>query len=340
MITGDQRGTASAVAKALGLAPDGSPVLEGSEVDRMSDQVLSARLADTSVFSRVSPEAKLRIVSGFQRRGDIVAMLGDGVNDAAALKKADVGVTMGDRGTDVAREAAAVVLRDDRFATIGAAIEEGRVAFDNIRKFVFYLLSCNLAEIIVLLGAAVAGLPPPLLPIQILWLNLVTDSIPALALAAEPAGPDVMARPPRNPQADMMSLLSASSVAFYGVLIAAPVFFAMVWCGVLGLPAERAMTISFMVLSFAQLFHLGNARDDRAVLHPRRVVANPAALCALLMTLAVQVATVSWAPLRTFLRLELLAWTDWLLVVLVSAVPAVAGQALKLTRAKFSALKA
>ena len=158
-----------------------------------------------SAFSRVSPADKLAIVTAFQARGDIVAMLGDGVNDAAALRKADVGVTMGRRGTDIAREAAAVVLQDDRFQTIGAAVEHGRVIFDNIRKFVFYLFSCNLAEVLVLLIAGASGLPSPLLPLQILWLNMVTDTFPALALALEPAEPGIMRRPPRDPERAILS---------------------------------------------------------------------------------------------------------------------------------------
>lgn len=184
MVTGDQRLTAEAVARDLDLldASQAAGSLDGREVERLDDDELTERIAHVRVFSRIGPEAKLRFVRSYQRRGDIVAMLGDGVNDAAALKRADVGVTMGARGTDVARETAAVVLEDDRFATIGVAIEEGRVIFDNIRKFIFYLFSCNLAEIIVLFGTTAAGLPLPMQPIQILWLNLVTDTIPALAL--------------------------------------------------------------------------------------------------------------------------------------------------------------
>ena len=172
-------------------------------------------------FSRVSPADKLAIVAAYQARGEIVAMLGDGVNDAAALKKADVGVAMGRRGTDVASEAAAVVLQDDRFQTIGAAVEEGRVIFDNIRKFVFYLFSCNLAEVLVLLIAGAVGLPSPLLPLQILWLNLVTDTFPALALALEPAEPGIMRRPPRDPERAILSRAFLRSIGFYAALITA-----------------------------------------------------------------------------------------------------------------------
>ena len=318
MITGDQSGTAMAIARDLTLTSDHSLALEGSEIDMLSDDQLARKLPDVSVFSRVSPEAKLRIVAAYQKNGEIVAMLGDGVNDAAALKKADVGVTMGGRGTDAAREAAAVVLQDDRFETIGVAIEEGRVVFDNIRKFVFYLFSCNLAEILVLLGAGLAGLPPPLLPIQILWLNLVTDTFPALALAAEPAVENVMRRPPRDPRRDIVSAAFARTILFYGVLIAAPVFLVMWWCAFAAMPPERAMTMSFLVLSLSQLLHLGNARDDRPVLHPRRVVANRVAIVAVACTIALQIATVLSPFLRQALHLSSLAAIDWVVVAVVS----------------------
>ena len=170
----------------------------------------------TQAFSRVTPEHKLIIVESLQSRGEIVAMLGDGINDAAALKKADVGVAMGGRGTDVAKEAAAIVLQDDRFETVAAAVEEGRIIFDNIRKFVFYLFSCNVAEVLVLLVAGLAGLPLPLAPLQLLWLNMVTDTFPALALAIEPGDVDVMRRPPQNPQDAILSRQFLARVFGYG----------------------------------------------------------------------------------------------------------------------------
>ena len=219
MLTGDQRATASAVGRELNLLSDGQAIIDGRELDALSDSDLNAKLPQVAAFSRITPEHKLRLVQALQARGDIVAMLGDGVNDAPALRKADIGVAMGIRGTDVAKEAAAIVLQDDRFDTVTAAVEEGRVIFDNIRKFVFYLFSCNVAEVLVLLCAALAGLPMPLQPLQILWLNMVTDTFPALALAMEPGDSDVMSRPPRDPREALLSRQFLSRVAFYGALI-------------------------------------------------------------------------------------------------------------------------
>ena len=330
MVTGDQKGTARAIAEDLELVAAAATALDGRDIDVLDDAKLAERLRDVRVFSRVSPEGKLRIVSALQRDGQVVAMLGDGVNDAAALKRADVGVTMGGRGTDVAREAADVVLEDDRFPTIGAAIEEGRIVFDNIRKFVFYLFSCNLAEIIVLLGSGAVGLPLPLQPIQVLWLNLVTDTVPALALAVEPGTANVMRRPPRSPDAGILSPTFMRRVVAYGLLIALPVILVMAWNTIDRVPLSRAVTMNFMVLAFAQLLHLGNARDERAVLHPLRAFANLTAVGAVSLSIAAQLMTVSFAPLRQLLRLEPLSMTDWGIVAIASVVPAVVGQAVKL----------
>ncbi len=328
MITGDQGGTAQAIARDLGLATGAEP-LDGRHVDAMSDDELQARLAQVAVFSRTSPEAKLRIVSAYQKRGDVVAMIGDGVNDAAALKKADVGVTMGGRGTDVARETAAVVLEDDRFETIGVAIEEGRIVFDNIRKFVFYLFSCNLAEIFVLLGSSAVGLPLPLEPIQVLWLNLVTDTAPALALALEPGEPGVMRRPPRDPAAAIVSWPFMRRIALYAVLIAASTFAVIVWGQIAEIPTRRAMTMNFMALAFAQLFHLGNARDEGPVVRPQRAFANPAALAAVAIVVGLQLAAVHVGPVAELLHVEALTGLEWAIVVGASMIPGVIGQAFK-----------
>ena len=199
MLTGDQRLTAETVGRELGVLGAGDRSLDGRELDALTGSDRDRVIGRTQAFSRVTPEHKLIIVESLQSRGEIVAMLGDGINDAAALKKADVGVAMGGRGTDVAKEAAAIVLQNDRFETVAAAVEEGRIIFDNIRKFVFYLFSCNVAEVLLLLVAGLAGLPLPLAPLQLLWLNMVTDTFPALALAIEPGDVDVMRRPAAEP---------------------------------------------------------------------------------------------------------------------------------------------
>jgi Ca2+-transporting ATPase len=329
MLTGDQRETAQAIAGELALGAN-TEALTGDEVDVLSDPELDRRLATATVFSRISPAAKLRLVTAYQRRGDIVAMIGDGVNDAAALKRADVGVTMGRRGTQVARETAAIVLTDDRFETIGTAIAEGRLVFENIRRFVFYLFSCNLAEIIVLLGASAAGWPLPLAPIQVLWLNLVTDSVPALALALEPGRAELVQRPPRRPTEALVSTDFLYSIGLYAALIAAPVLAAIVWQTATGVDYARAITMNFAILGLAQLFHLGNARDEGPVLAWRRVVANKAALAALVCG-GISIFVVIETPgLAYLLRLVPLRGTDWLAVCGLSLVPAIVGQGIKL----------
>ena len=328
MLTGDQRATAAAVGRELQLLTEGQAILDGRELDALSDSDLKDTLAHAAAFSRITPQHKMRLVQALQARGDIVAMLGDGVNDAPALRQADIGVAMGIRGTDVAKEAAAIVLQDDRFSTVVAAVEEGRVIFDNIRKFVFYLFSCNVAEVLVLLCAAVAGLPMPLLPLQILWLNMVTDTFPALALALEPADDGVMARPPRDPAEQLLSRGFLLSVLFYGALITSATL------GAFLLYAEgdvrRAQTIAFMTLAFAQLFHLGTARSDRTVLHLKSAVANRYAIAALALSIALQLVAAHIDPLPRILGLAPLNGRDWMLIVSFAAIPALVGQAIKL----------
>jgi Ca2+-transporting ATPase len=323
MLTGDQRLTALSIGRALDLLHSDAEALDGREIDLLDDATLADRLATVGVVSRISPEAKLRVVKALQQRGECVAMLGDGINDAAALRQADIGVAMGRRGADLAKEAADVVLLDDRFATIGAAIEQGRVIFDNIRHFVYYLFSCNLAEVLVFFGAAVARLGPPLLPLQILWLNLVTDTFPALALAVEPAEPGIMRRPPVHPRSRLLparlTLLTLADAA----LIAAVSLAAFM----LGRhdPA-RAITLAFNTLAIAQLLHLGNARSRESVLGWRRIVANPAALAAVLGVVALQVVATQWVPVARALQLTPLDGEGWLLVMALSSLPALAGQ--------------
>ena len=314
MITGDQRATAEAVGRAVGVIDGPAQIMEGRELSGIATGELASRVSDVHAFSRVSPEHKLLIVEALQQRGEIVAMLGDGVNDAAALKKADVGVAMGVRGTDVAKQAAAIVLTDDRFETVAAAVEEGRVIFDNIRKFVFYLFSCNVAEVLVLLSASLAGLPLPLTPLQLLWLNMVTDTFPALALAMEPGDASVMRRPPRDPQEAILSSAFVTSIFVYAGLITA-VTLGAYWSALRSVP-DHASTIAFMTLALAQVGHLGNARSERDVLAPRRAAANGFALLGVAMALGLQLLTTA-APFARILDIAPLDTREWLSVALL-----------------------
>ncbi len=332
MLTGDQRLTAGAIARELGLIEREDEVVDGRDIEALSDVELTKRLVTVRAVSRVSPADKLRVVDALQATGAVVAMLGDGVNDAPALKKANVGIAMGGRGTDVAKEAASIVLQDDRFETIAAAIEEGRVIFANIRKFVFYLFSCNLAEVLVLLVAGIVGLPIPLLPLQILWLNLVTDTFPALALALEPAESNVMQRPPNDPKAALLSRGMIGSIAFYGVLMTAATLAAFVWALATPERSEKAVTMSFLTLSLAQVFHLGNARSSTPVLAWRAVVRNRYALAAVALTILLQALALHLPALAQILRTRPLTLGEWLAAVGFALVPAVVGQALKLRR--------
>ncbi|MEQ1573379.1 MAG: cation-transporting P-type ATPase [Vicinamibacterales bacterium] len=330
MLTGDQRLTAEAVGRALGLLAPGAHVIDGSEIGRLSPASFAEAVASAAAFSRITPADKLAIVTALQARGEIVAMLGDGVNDAPALRKADVGVAMGGRGTDVAKEAAAIVLQDDRFETITAAVEEGRVIFDNIRKFVFYLFSCNLAEVLVFLVAGLAGLPLPLHPLQLLWLNMVTDTFPALALAMEPGDPDVMRRPPRDPREAILSAPFLWSLSGHAALIAAVTLAGFLV--MLRTAPDRAVTIAFMTLALSQTFHLGNARGDAPVLTLSRALSNRYALAAVALSVGLQCAAMYVTPLARVLHVVPISGRDWVLVLVLAGIPAVLGQLQKLRR--------
>ena len=332
MITGDQRATAEAVGRELGIVAGGEQVFDGAALGALEGDEWLECVAQAGAFSRVSPEDKLRLVDGYRRAGEVVAMLGDGVNDAAALRRADVGVAMGLRGTDVAKEAAAVVLQDDRFATVAAAVEEGRVVYANIRRFVFYLFSCNVAEVLVLLIAGLAGLPPPLGPLPILWMNLVTDTFPALALAMEPADEGVMRRPPRDPRASILSGPFLVSIALYGLLITACALGAYL-IALRTLPPAHARTVAFQTLSLAQVFHLGNARSTRPVLSRDAVTRNQWALAAVVLVIVLQLAAAYVHPLPGILRVAVPNARDWLLILPFSLAPAIIGQTAKLLRA-------
>ncbi|HEY6507178.1 MAG TPA: cation-transporting P-type ATPase, partial [Vicinamibacterales bacterium] len=327
MLTGDQHLTAEAVGRALGVLDAHSRIVTGRELDDMSKPDLEASVGSVAVFSRISPEHKLNIVSALQAQGEIVAMLGDGVNDAAALRKADVGVAMGRRGTDVAKEAAAIVLQDDRFETIAAAVEEGRIIFDNIRKFVFYLFSCNVAEVMVLLVAGLAGWPMPLLPLQLLWLNMVTDTFPALALAMEPGDQDVMQRPPRDPGEAILSRSFLLRILGAGGLITAATLAAFGWA--LVNDPGQAQAVAFQSLAFGQILHLVNARSETAVTRLAHLTSNRHAVAAVLASIALQLVAMYLPPLAGVLRLSPLSSEAWLVVLGAAVTPALVGQGVR-----------
>ncbi|MCC7085237.1 MAG: cation-translocating P-type ATPase [Pirellulales bacterium] len=269
MITGDHRRTALAIAEDIGLWQLGDEVMSGEEIDRLDDAELERCATRTVIYARVSPVHKLRIVRAHQACGSVVAMTGDGVNDAPALKQADIGVAMGITGADVSKEASRMILADDNFATIVAAVEEGRVVYDNIRKFIVYLLTGNLCEILVILSAILLGLPLPLLPVHLLWINLVTDGLPALALAFEPAEPGTMQRPPRWRNESIFAGGLARGIVLVATIMAAVCLAIFWWALPSGMtsqivdheakqPAPIALpqTMVFVTLSFAQFFHV------------------------------------------------------------------------------------
>ncbi len=262
MITGDHPLTAQAVGKELGLLKHGR-VVTGVELEKMSEDELSNQIHSIDIFARVSPAHKLRLVESFQRQGQIVAMTGDGVNDAPALKKADIGVAMGITGTDVTKEAAAMTLTDDNFASIVAAVEEGRGIFSNIKKYLMYLLSSNLGEIGLMAGATLLGLPMPLSAVQILYVNLATDGLPALALAVDPPEKDLMSRPPRNPRTGIFTRPVVTLMTIGGVWSALTNLGVFVWMLQTGRSLTEAMTMTFMCLVLIQFFKAYNFRSDR-----------------------------------------------------------------------------
>jgi Ca2+-transporting ATPase len=261
MITGDHPLTARTVARELGLLK--GRVVSGRDLESMTDTDLERDVEDISVYARVSPADKLRVVGAWQRRGQVVAMTGDGVNDAPALKKADVGIAMGITGTDVSKEAAGVTLLDDNFATIVAAVEEGRIVFGNIKKYLTYLLSSNVGEIVLMAGAALAGLPLPLTAEQILYVNLATDGLPALALAVDPPEPDLMQRKPRNPRIGVFTRPLVVLLLSGGLWSAFVNLTLFTWLLRAGRPIEHAMAMTFVSLVLIQFFKAYNYRSDR-----------------------------------------------------------------------------
>ncbi len=320
MITGDHRLTALSVARELGIASSEDEVMEGHEIEQASLQQLRQSVRKINVFARVSPEHKLRIVEALKLNGEIVAMTGDGVNDAPALKKADIGVAMGIMGTDVSKEASDLVLTDDNFATIVSAIEEGRGIYGNIKKFVRYMLSTNSGEVLTMLGALMLGMPLPLIPIQILWINLVTDGLPALALSVEPIEKDIMSSPPRDPKEKITSDGLLLSMLGIGVLMSAGTLLLFLY-GLNHGGLIKARTLAFTVLSFFQMAHALNCRSLDKSIFKIGWFTNPYLLGAILSTVIVQIAVIYIPVLQGIFKTTAISVPELLLLTAIALTP-------------------
>ena len=297
MITGDHRITAEAIGAQLGMKGAGEQILTGEELARLTPEALEPIAQNISIYARVAPEHKVKIVEALKRRQEIVAMTGDGVNDAPALRAADIGVAMGRSGTDVAREASDMILLDDNFATIVSAVEEGRIIYDNIRKFTRYILSTNSGEILTMFFAILFALPLPLLPIQILWTNLVTDGLPALALGVEPAERAVMRRPPRSPSESLFAGGLGLHVVWVGLLMGLGAAALFAWA-VKTRNLLHARTVAFFTLMLFQMFHVLAIRSERDPLWRIGLLSNPYLLGAVVLTLSLQAAITYLPPLQ------------------------------------------
>jgi Ca2+-transporting ATPase len=336
MITGDNPETARAIAQELGIgaacaspASDSSDIsarsdqtchetITGRDLARMSDEELERRIGSIAVFARVDPEHKLRIVQALKNQGHVVAMTGDGVNDAPALKRADIGVSMGITGTDVARESSEMVLADDNFATIIAAVEEGRTIFANLRKVVHYLLATNTGEVLVFIVAILAGLPLPLLPVQILWVNLVTDGFSTAPLSVEPREGEVLAQPPRDPREPVVTKRSIRRIVMVALTMTAGTlgvfYYSMHASGLV-----FARTMAFATLAIFQLFNAFNARSATQSIFRLGFMSNPYVMIGIGVSLMLQVMVIHVPILQRIFETTSLSLRDWTLVIGVSS---------------------
>jgi magnesium-transporting ATPase (P-type) len=322
MITGDHKLTATAVAAEMGLMQEGDEARTGEDVEAMSDAELLDAVERIRVYARVSPHHKVRIVNAWREKGHVVAMTGDGVNDAPALRRADIGVAMGVTGTDVAKEAADMVLTDDNFASIVQAVQEGRGIFDNIRKFVGYLLSANAGELMVMFSATILlGRPeflPFLFPIQILWINLVTDGLPALALGVDPVEEDVMKRPPRPPRESPLNRTVVFGVLMVGGLLTVGSFLLYLWESSNGAgDAERIRTSVFTMIVVFELLFVFSIRALHTPLHRSKPFSNPWLVVAVLASLLLQLMVLYIPSLQGLFKVEPLGAMGWLRIIVV-----------------------
>ncbi|HVT27870.1 MAG TPA: cation-translocating P-type ATPase, partial [Lacipirellulaceae bacterium] len=334
MITGDHPATALAIGRELQISQPSDRAITGLELDSMSDEELAAQISSFSVIARVAAEHKMRIVLALQKLGHVVAMTGDGVNDAPAVKVADIGIAMGITGTDVTKEASDMVLTDDNFASIVNAVEEGRSIFDNIQRFVHYLLACNAAEVGVMFVAALLDWPVPLTAVQILWINLVTDGLPALALGMEPPERGIMRRPPRPLQQGVITWRNGIGILGYGSLIAT-VAIAGFWLIYRGNPTQlaQARTATFCITSFGQIFFALGCRSQRLTMPQLGLLTNPTLLAAMAVSVSLQL-TVSLLPFaQPVFDVVSCSVADWILIVALSLVPVTVIEVGKLIKA-------
>lgn len=323
MITGDYQKTAEAIARQLGLLGNKERVISGKELNQLSDEELLNCVDQIAVYARVSPEHKLRIVKAWQEKGHVVAMTGDGVNDAPAIKAADIGIAMGVTGTDAAKEAAALVLSDDNFTTIKAAIEEGRTIYENIRKFIRYILASNVGEILVMLMAMLLAMPLPLVPIQILWVNLVTDGLPAIALGVDQAERDVLKEPPRDRKENIFARGLGWKIISRGFLIGLVTLLAF-WLSLyrFGNDLVTSQTIAFATLVMAQLIHVFDCRSNHSIFH-RNPLENRWLVLAVLASTAMLVSVIYIDVLQPIFKTAPLNGADWGFILCMAAIPSV-----------------
>jgi Ca2+-transporting ATPase len=319
MITGDHAVTAMAIAKKLGIADGNGEVLTGKELEEIGDSELFERVKSLSVYARVSPHHKLRIVQQLKKHGHIVAVTGDGVNDAPALKEAHIGVAMGMSGTDVAKEASDMVLTDDNFASIFNAVKEGRIVFDNIRKVTFFLIPTGIAAILSILGAIILGVPIPYVPAQLLWINLVTNGLQDVALAFEPGEKDVIKRPPRNPREGIMNRLLIERTILVGLLISAGVVYNFITALQAGDSIEKARTVAVTTMVFFQFFQAWNSRSELQSVFRISPMSNPFLFYSMIAALLAQLSVIYVPPLQWVFRTEPITINEWVQILIVSA---------------------
>ena len=353
MITGDHQKTALAIASELGIANHEAQTMTGQELQALSDVELQEKVKTVRVFARVSPEHKVRIVKALKDNGHIGSMTGDGVNDAPSLKQADVGVAMGITGTDVAKGAADIILTDDNFATIVSAVEHGRNIYQNIKKSILFLLSCNLGEITALFIGILLGLPAPLTAVQILWVNLITDTLPAIALGMDPDDPDVMKEKPRDPKESIFSKGSGSFTVLNGLLIGFITLFAFVeglrfyssassvfsidYSNITADALIHAQTMAFITLSISQLFHSLNLRSRKKSIFKLGLFTNKYLIAAICLGIAIQVGLVYIPFFNNVFGIHFLTGNDWLLILGLSIVPVIGNEFMKVWKRIFSA---